>query len=555
MAGEDFMNNFDNLCMGCMGDTKGETICPHCDFDNSQSNPEKCLAVKTILQERYLVGSVVDENGEGVGYIGYDTVSKIPVYIREFMPDNLATRENAKNVNILPGCEITFKEYLNEFLLYSRAISRLREVPAFIPMFDIFEENNTAYTISDWVESITLSEFIERRGGSIEWNVARSLFMPVLSSLSEMQKADINHLGISPENLIILRTGKMRLKGFSIASVRQTDTDLKPELFEGCAAIEQYSFGTPLGEYTDIYGFTACLFYALIGTLPQDSLKRKVNARLLIPKNTLKLIPPHVVTAIANGLQVEISKRTASFERLRAELSAAPTVTMLMDELVPVSDEKKREQELKLKKAKRKRSLTISLISCFIALLIFIILSLSWFNTDYPQKTNSTTSSSSQSNKNSNTTSSVNSTFKEATVNIPNLVGVDLSDAIATAKTTGSFQILIESKEFSDTVAEDAIISQTPEYSSETEIRSGSIISVVVSKGSKTRTLPEISGLSLTDAAAKVTDAGLIPQKGSEEYSSVYPEGKVIGYSGYVAGSSLEYGSTVKIIVSKGPGS
>lgn len=545
------MHDFENLCMGCMGDRQGQNICPHCDFDNSKPSGQKYLALRTMLQDRYIVGNMVDENGEGIGYIGYDTVSEIPVYIREFMPDNLACRKEGKKLDIIPGCEIAYKEYLNDFLTYSRTIARLREVPAFIPMFDIFEENNTAYTISDWVDNITLSEFIKRRGSTLEWSAARPLFMPVLSSLSEMQKANINHLGISPENLIILRTGKMRLKGFSISAVRQTDTDLKPELFSGCAAIEQYSYASPMGEYTDIYGFTSCLFYALIGVLPQDAIKRKNDARLLIPKNTLKIIPPHVVTALANGLQVEPSKRTSSFERLRAELSAAPTVTMMMDELIPTNEEKKKKQEQDLQKQKRKRNLSISLISCALALIVFITLGIFWFNNSYPDNTQKTNTSSSTI-KVPNTTSSTQTTAANVMIEMPNLVGTDFDEAVEDAKETGNYQVLMSSEDFSDTIQEGAIISQNPEYTSSTKVKRGTIIAVVVSKGPKMRSLPEISGLSLADACTKVTESGLIPQKGTEEYSDTYAEGKVIGYSGYVAGSSLEYGSTVKIVVSKG---
>ena len=66
---------------------------------------------------------------------------------------------------------------------------------------------------------------------------------------------------------------------------------------------------------------------------PQDALKRKNDARLMIPTSILREIPPHVVTALANGLQVDPSKRTSTFERLRAELSAAPTVTMIQNEV------------------------------------------------------------------------------------------------------------------------------------------------------------------------------------------------------------------------------
>ena len=94
--------------------------------------------------------------------------------------------------------------------------------------------------ISEWTEHITLAEYVERSGGRLEWNAARALFMPVLSGLSDLYQAGVRHLGLSPDNLIITQSGKMKLWGFCVRSVRQTGTQLEPELFRGCAAVEQY---------------------------------------------------------------------------------------------------------------------------------------------------------------------------------------------------------------------------------------------------------------------------------------------------------------------------
>ena len=192
-----------------------------------------------------------------------------------------------------------------------------------VPIYDIFQQNHTAYVISEWTEHITLAEYVERSGGRLEWNAARALFMPVLSGLSDLYQAGVRHLGLSPDNLIITQSGKMKLWGFCVRSVRQTGTQLEPELFRGCAAVEQYSEPNKISQATDVYGFTAVLFYALTGELPQEAVKRRNDGRLLIPTNILKQIPPHIVTALANGLQVEPDRRTQTFERLRAELSAA----------------------------------------------------------------------------------------------------------------------------------------------------------------------------------------------------------------------------------------
>jgi serine/threonine-protein kinase len=69
---------------------------------------------------------------------------------------------------------------------------------------------------------------------------------------------------VSPSNLSVNSEGKLILSGFSTENERKRGTMLKSQLFSGCAAPEQYRNDNVLDIATDIYGFTATLFYALI---------------------------------------------------------------------------------------------------------------------------------------------------------------------------------------------------------------------------------------------------------------------------------------------------
>lgn len=544
------MMNLDNLCMGCMKNSEGQPICPHCGYNAAQPQPVICLPKKTLLQNRYVVGKRLDSNGEGIGYLGYDTVAGTPVYIHEFMPENLASRKGAEAV-VIPGCEVNFQEYRAEFLRYFRAVARLRELSSMIPIYDIFEENNTAYTVSEWVECITLREFVQRSGGRADWNVIRPLFMPVLSSLSAMHNNGVSHLGISPDNLVILRSGKMKLTGFSIQAVRQMDTDLIPELFAGCSAIEQYVMNGQSDEGADVYGFTASLFFALTGQLPQDALKRKNDARLMIPTSILREIPPHVVTALANGLQVNPSKRTPTFERLRAELSAAPTVTMVQNEVAAPPQKPPVSSKAAQKEASKSSGLpnfVWGILSCVFALIVIAIVILILYGNSWGVGSSDQNGSSAASNGTyeSSIADGVNQ------IDIPNLVNLKFEDAEQAAQQSKTYTILKSGEEFSDTIQEGYIVSQNPE-SGKRKMTEGTVISVQVSKGSQYRALPDIRGDSLTEAAAAVTAQGLVPVKSEEErYDEYIPVGQVIGYRSHVAGDKMEYGNTVEIIVSKG---
>lgn len=559
------MTGFENLCVNCMSDTAGREECPVCGFPQNKPQMQHALPYKTMLQNRYIVGRAQKSNGEGVTYIGFDTVLNVPVQVREFFPQTLSERSaNGKDVRVISGSEIIFDECLASFLGYARSVAHLRDLSAVVQIYDIFEENHTAYAISEWEDLITLRYFVERSGGSLGWNAARQLFMPVLSALSTMHTSKINHLGISPDTLFITKDGKMKLGDFCIPTVRQMDTDLPPDLVPGCAAIEQYVMDYAPDETTDVYGFAASLFFTLTGMLPKDALKRRTDSRLFIPTALVRSIPPYVISALANALQVSPDKRTPDFERLRAELSAAPTVTAtieqtkVLDSVTPstyVPPEPEPEPE-----KKGLPGFVWAIITCIIALAICTVVALIWLNHSGTEKpVSSSTESSEVSSEESEISGVVSDDASSETgdqIPVPNLVGENYEELTKKLEssnaeiTTPEYQVLLSKKEFSDTITEGCIVSQSPEAG--TMMAKGTAIVVVVSQGPQLRTLPAIAGKSLADASTAVAAAGLTPTK-TEAYSSTVASGQVIGYQDAKEGSQLPYGSQVVIVVSKGP--
>ena len=549
------MADFGNLCMNCMSDTKGQPVCPHCGSDGSMPQMVHALPLRTLLQNRYIVGAARRENGEGITYIGYDTALKTPIELREFFPQTFCERaEDAVSVRVLGGSEVVFDECLSAFLRYSREVAHMRELSAIVSNYDIFEENHTAYTLSEWDESITLRYFVERSGGNLEWNAARQLFMPVLSALSVLHGNGVCHLGISPDTLLIYQDGKMKLGSFYTNTVRQMDTDIPPDLVEGCAAIEQYVMNYKPDEATDVYGFAASLFFALTGSLPPSALKRRSDPRLMIPTAVLHSLPPCVVTALADALQVSPDKRTPTFERLRGELSAVPAVAAALEESQRIP---RVQQTGSAKKTKQVPGFVWVLLSCVIMLAVFAGGGFLWMwksgtnLLNFPAEASSVASTSSDSA----VLEAKEAVSSEADlIDTPNLVGQNYQALIAQESSQASgnpdYQILLSSKQFSDTVPTNCIISQTPPAGG--KMARGTAIVVVVSQGAAVRVLPSIAGKTLSDASDAVTSAGFVPTKDTD-YSDTVPADRVIGYKNVKAGSQMAYGSKVVIVISLGP--
>lgn len=543
------MTDVENLCMSCMSDMAGKTICPHCGWNVDEPQMPHALPLKTRLQNRYIIGRAGQVNGEGITYLAYDTVLNASVQIREFFPDTFCSRlENGVGVNVRKGNETVFQELRTSFLNYARELAHLRELSALVQIYDIFEENQTAYTVSEWEENITLRYFVERSGGNLTWNAARQLFMPVLSALSAMHNAGLCHFGISPDTLLIMPDGRMKLGEFCIAAVRQMDTDLPPALVPGCSAIEQYSFGQKMDEATDVYGFTASLFFALTGTLPLEALKRRIDSRLLIPTSILRSIPPHVVSGLANALQLMPEKRTSSFERLRAELSAAPTVTMTLEDPQLGTEHTEKVEKAKPKKKPVSNFIWV-LVSSLVSLVVFTIIGIVWLSnmhTVMPQQAGSEVSSEEGLYAMARDVSSAD-TEKIVT---PDLSGKNFEQLSNSSQAEPQYQLLLSTKQFSDTVPEGSIISQTPAPG--TEMDKGTAIVVIVSQGPAVRVLPAVEGKTLAEASELAASAGFVPSK-EEAYSASIEKGNVIGYKSAQAGGQLPYGTKVILLVSMGP--
>ena len=198
------------ICLGCMVENNGEDICPNCGFDKHSEQLPPYLPLRTVLQNRYIVGKVVYNNTECTKYMGYDKFENTPVMIREFFPYGLCTRTSASlEAVVQPEKQDLYKKLENDFLQVHRNVARFKELSAIVAIYDIFHEDNTAYVIEETEEVIPLHEYIERSGGTLEWDTARPLFMPLLSALSKIHQSGLAHYGIAPENLVITPSGKM----------------------------------------------------------------------------------------------------------------------------------------------------------------------------------------------------------------------------------------------------------------------------------------------------------------------------------------------------------
>lgn len=531
-----------SLCMRCMQELNGSVICPNCHFDNSEVQSAPFLPFGTELAGRYVTGTGLETNGESTRYIAFDKQTGDVVIVSEFLPIGLFSRDEGQTeLKVNYDDRLAFNKLRDEFISYFRIISELKDLSALTNIVDVFEENNTAYAIEEKEDLIPFEEYIERSNGHLDWDIARPLFMPVISALEALHKRGVGHYAVAPKNLFITASGKIRMAGYATENERKRGTALKSQLFSGAAAPEQYEDNFPLDDITDIYGLCSTLFYALTGHLPKSAVERLKDSRLLMSTSTVKSLPPHVVSALANGLQVQRENRITDFDELRSQLSVAHTAKAIQDEI-------SRTASMNITKEQSRRNngmshTSIVTISVAITVLVLGIAGVFWLMQNplaglFSGNTDATAASTS-------------STEWTGPV-VPNYVGMKYEDVVKAAASDDSVVVYRDYNDaYSDKYADGVVMEQYPPAGSKVEQEDGITVSVTVSLGAQMRELPAIQGNKIDEAAQSLADAGLLATA-EYQYSDTVAENRVIGYKNHVAGDTLESGSNIIIIVSKG---
>lgn len=310
-------------CMGCMKEIGEDvTVCPHCSYNALSSQNPPFLNKGSMISGKYLVGKVESFATDSITYIGLDTETQTTVNIIEFYPEKIVSRGmNVTEVSIKIGCEELFRSTLQSFIDLWTDLKEVTGFPCLPQVSDILLFNSTAYAVCTYKDCITLESYFKDKP-PLAPKKAFAAFKGILTALRKLHNIGIVHGDISPKSVCVGADGKIHLNRFAIKQCHSASSELRARPVSGFAPTELYGNEPDPTPCSDIYSFTALLYYAITGTVPTDSVKRAVKDDMVLPSQVAENLSKNEVSGIIRGLAVMPENRIPDAGSLMALLYA-----------------------------------------------------------------------------------------------------------------------------------------------------------------------------------------------------------------------------------------
>ncbi|UXY27062.1 Stk1 family PASTA domain-containing Ser/Thr kinase [Streptomyces sp. HUAS TT20] len=452
--------------------------------------------------------------------------------------------------------------FVERFIREAKSVARLAH-PNVVQVFDQGTDGSYVYLAMEYVAGCTLRDVLRERG-ALQPRAALDILEPVLAALGGAHRAGFVHRDMKPENVLIGDDGRVKVADFGLVRSVDTVTNTTGTVLGTVSylAPEQIEHGTA-DPRVDVYACGVVLYEMLTGEKPHagDSpatvLYKHIHEDVPPPSATVPGLPYEldelVAAATARTPDLRPQDAVALLARLRdaragltdAQLDAVPPQalsaqhdiaedrtsviprSLTVPRLLPVNEDDDpvgavdRTSRLQAPPVPdrpgtaRPRRTLITVIAA--VLLVFGVGAGVWY---------------------------INS---GQFTRVPPLLAKTEADAKARLKEAG-LDVKVEYA-YDDTVKRGTVIRTDP--AANTRIRGHNAVTLVISKGPETVNVPDVQGIGLAKARARLKADGLDPGMVTREFSDSVARGSVIS-TDPTAGTKRHAGSAIALVVSKG---
>lgn len=433
-----------------------------------------------LISGRYRIKSLIGTGGMANVYKAYDE-----------------ERHRTVALKVLKDEHRDDMEFVRRFEREAQAVLMLSH-ENIVRSYDVGEDGDCSYIVLEYVEGKTLKEII-REEGPLQPRVAVNYACQILDALSHAHERGIIHRDVKPQNVIITPRGKAKLTDFGIAR----DAAATTRTFAGTNVIGSVHYISPeqaRGDNatagSDIYSCGIMVFEMLTGSVPFSGdnsvtvalkhLQEDIQPPIQVNPKISRALSDVVVKASAKNLNM----RYFTARQMKSDLQRA------------LREPHGKFARISPKKNTQKKSSARSIGNIALSLVVVLGLFTTLFFIARAMRDDELTGDE---------------------YVVPTLVGKPIGEAEALVQLRG-FALAVTEYRASDEYEDGEIIFQTPNVG--TKGQEGDVISVIVSSGNDTETVPSLIGMTVEEALTAIH--GLDLEIGAVEYGpSDMPAGQI----------------------------
>ncbi len=426
--------------------------------------------------------------------------------------------------------------FVDRFRREARAAAGLSH-PNIVAVYDWGAVDGVYFMVMEHARGMSVREILNEQGFLAPAQVA-DVLLQALAALDHAHRRGFVHRDVKPENLLVTREGVVKVADFGLARAYADSRVTQVGTVSGTVqylAPEQLQ-GEPADPRTDLYSLGIVAFELLTGRVPFSGetqvaiAVRHVRERVPRPSSVNPTVPAGLDAWVASMTEKDRELRPESASEARRDLAseagglppARPVAELVhaAPELAPAGDPRRAPTVVFSKGARGRRRRRRWVLGGLFALLA--LSAAAWGAWTY---------------------------LIPHTVRVPDVVGLDVRTASARLNDAG-LSVRIAAGRYSPRFAKGTVLRLQPAAGS--RLRTGSVVTLVPSLGPPPVPVPDLTHLTVEDAAAALRRAHLALGPPHEIYSAAVRAGEIV-HQDPPAASEAPRGSTVEVWVSKGP--